>query len=426
MRRVVITGLGVISPLGIGTEPFWSGIAQGRSAVNRINLFDTTGFPVTIAGEVKDFEPKRFIEQKKALKVMARDIQLAVGAARLGMEDSGIDITKIDPTRLGISLGASLISMSIEELSPSVRSSLTETGQFDIAKFGADGMNLLFPLWMLKYLPNMPACHISIMYNAQGPNNTLTTACTASAQAVGEGLKVIQRGDADIMITGGGDSKVNPLNLLRYYFSNCLSTSAREPHQVSRPFDKERDGFVLGEGAGIVVLEELEHAKKRDARIYAELVGYGVASDAAGILGQDFNGRGLVYSMESALEDAQVSKDAIEYISANGLSTKSADRVETAAVKQVFGDRAYDIPMSSIKSMVGHLSSAAGVIQLASAILSMRHRVITPTINYDTPDPECDLDYVPNASRQEAFKTALVNSFGMGGHTASLIIKKFE
>lgn len=426
MRRVVITGLGVISPLGIGTEPFWAGISQGRSAVDRIGLFDVTGFPVSVAAEVKEFEPKRFIEQKKALKVMARDIQLAVGAARLGMEDSGIDITKIDPTRLGISLGASLISMSIEELSPSVRSSLNDAGEFDIGKFGADGMNLLFPLWMLKYLPNMPACHVSIMYNAQGPNNTLTTACAASSQAIGEGLKVIQRGDADIMITGGGDSKINPLNLLRYYFSNCLSTSTREPQQVSRPFDNERDGFVIGEGAGIVILEELEHAKKRGAKIYAELVGYGVASDAAGVLGQDFNGRGLVYAMESALEDAQLRKEEIEYISANGLSTKSADKVETAAVKKVFGDRAYDIPMSSIKSMIGHLSAAAGVIQLASAILSMRHKLITPTINYDAPDPECDLDYVPNVSRQEAVKTVLVNTFGMGGHTASLIVKKFE
>lgn len=226
MRRVVITGLGVISPIGIGVEPFWSGISEGRSGVHKISLFDATGFPVSVAAEVKEFEPKRFIEQKKALKVMARDIQLAVGAARMGMEDSGIDITKIDPTRLGISLGAGLISMSIEELSPSVRSSLTENGEFDIGKFGADGMNLLFPLWMLKYLPNMPACHISIMYNAQGPNNTLTTACAASAQAIGEGLKVIQRGDADIMITGGGDSKLNPLNLLRYYFSGCSRPGA--------------------------------------------------------------------------------------------------------------------------------------------------------------------------------------------------------
>jgi len=411
--------------MGIGTEPFWSGIAEGRSAVRPISLFESANFPVKVAAEVKDFDPKRFIEQRKSLKVMARDIQLTVSAARMGMEDSAIEIAKIDPTRLGISLGASLISMSIEELSPSVRYSLTESGAFDIGKFGSDGMNLLFPLWMLKYLPNMPACHISIMYNAQGPNNTLTTACAASTQAIGEGLKVIQRGDADIMITGGGDAKVNPLNVLRYYFSKCLSASARPPEKVSRPFDRDRDGFVVGEGAGIVILEELEHARRRGAKIYAELVGYGTASDGAGSLGQGFNGRGLAYAAESALDDAEVNRDEIDYISASGLATVLADRAETAGIKSVFGAAAGGIPMSAIRSMIGYPGASIGALQLIGAIMTVQRGVLPPTINLETPDPECDLDYVPNTAREKEVRTAMVNSFGMGGHTASLILKKF-
>ncbi|MDP8263545.1 MAG: beta-ketoacyl-ACP synthase II [Candidatus Ancaeobacter aquaticus] len=424
-RKVVITGLGVVSPLGIGKEVFWDGLSKGRSGIAPVTLFDPGDFPVKIAGEIDNFDPKQFIQQRKSLKVMARDIQLAVAAAQLGVSDAGIDFETIDPTRLGTSLGTSLISMSIDELSPSVQNSLDENADFSIQKWGAEGMNMLFPLWMLQYLPNMPACHISIRYNTQGPNNTITSACAASTQAIGEAFKVIQRGDADMMIAGGTDSKVNPLNYLRYYFSKCLSVNnTRDPQKVSRPFDKERDGFVIGEGAGIVILEEYEHAKKRGAKIYSELAGYGAASDAAGVYGDNYNVNGLIYSMKNVLEDAECNHDDIDYISVNGLSTQIADKIETEAIKNVFNEHAYSIPMSSIKSMIGHLGASSGVVQLVAAALSLENNIVLPTINYETKDSDCDLDYVPNTPREKECRSALLNSFGLGGQIASLIIKK--
>ncbi len=425
-KRVVVTGMGVFSPVGIGKEAFWNGLSNGHSGIGPITLFDTTGFGVHFGGEVKDFHPQTYIEQRKSLKVMARDIQLAVAAAKLAVDDSKLDTKAIEPWRFGCSLGAGLISTSIEELGPAVRNSTDQNGEFDIHRFGSEGMNTLFPLWLLKYLPNMLACHISINYNAQGPNNTITTACCASTQAIGEAFRVIQRDGADIMLAGGSDSKINPLSFLRYELLNVLTHNGVDPTKASRPFERDRDGFVVGEGSGIVVLEDLEHAQRRGATIYAELVGYGTACEGSGILEMNEKARGLVHSMREALSESGLNPAQIDYINANGLSDLKKDRLETLAIKEVFGSHAKELAVSSIKSMIGHLGAGAGVVEFISSIMSLGSGIIPPTINYDNPDPECDLDYVPNTARQKSMKAVLTNSFGFGGQSACLALKKWE
>ncbi len=412
--------------MGIGKEAFWESLTHGRSGIGPITLFNAEGFKVNFGGEVKNFHAQEYIEQKKSLKVMARDIQLAVAAARLAMEDSKLDSKSLDPVRFGLSLGAGLISTSIEELGPAVRNSANEKGEFDIHRFGHEGMTTLFPLWLLKYLPNMLACHISINYNAQGPNNTITTACCASTQAIGEAFRVIQRNDADIMLAGGSDSKINPLSMLRYELLGVLSHRQEEPIKASRPFDRDRDGFVVGEGSGIVILEELEHAVRRGAKIYGELVGYGTASEGNGILELHPHARGLVRSMKEALSESGMQPSQIDYVSAHGLSDPKKDRLETFAIKEVFGTHAKKLAVSSIKSMIGHLGAGAGVVEFISSLLSLQAGMIPPTINYENPDPECDLDYVPNAARRKPLSAVLSNSYSFGGQSACLVSKRWE
>ena len=425
-RRVVVTGLGAVTPVGSTKTSFWQALIAGESGVDYISAFDTDPFPVKIAGEVKDFSPKDFLKNRKALKVMARDIQLAVAAARLAVDDARIEEDSIDRTRFGVSIGAGLISSDPNELGLAISGSVDEAGEFNMKLFGEEGLRNLFPLWLLKYLPNMLACHISIIHDAQGPNNTITAGDTSGLQAIGEASRIIQRGDADIFLAGGAESKVHPLTIIRQHLLGNLSQRSDEPKKASRPFEKNRDGLVLAEGAGVVVLEEISHAEKRGAKIYGEVVGFGSASSACGVSKADTNGSGLARSIKAALVDSGLSAENIDYILAHGLSCPLSDVAETRAIKEALGERAKQIPVSAIKSMTGHSGAASGAIEFIAAALALENSKIPPTINYDEPDPECDLDYVPNQARDLKPETALVNSFSFGGQNSSLVLRKLK
>jgi 3-oxoacyl-[acyl-carrier-protein] synthase II len=425
-RRVVITGLGAVAPNGLGTEPFWQGCLQGRSGVGPIEAFDVTGFPLRIAGEVRGFRAADYVKSRKSLKIMGANIRFGVAAAKLAMEDAGLEEGAGDPERFGVVMGSGIVPTDVEEIADAITASLGESGEFDLRRFGEAGQKQLFPLWLLKHLPNMVAAHISISHNAQGPNNTIVTACSASTQAIGEAARIVERGDADVMITGGADSRIDPLSLVAYHLLGAVSTSDRDPATVSRPFDKERDGFVLGEGGGCLVLESEEHAKARGANILGEITGYGSSFDAFAVTQPQADGHGAARALTAALEDAGIGPDGVDYISAHGTSTMLNDRMETLAVKRVFQDRAARVPLSSIKSMIGHLIGAAGAMEAIVSVLAIRDNAIPPTINLDTPDPECDLDYVPNEARELKVDTVLSNSFGFGGQNAALVVQRYE
>jgi 3-oxoacyl-[acyl-carrier-protein] synthase II len=424
-RRVVITGLGAVAPNGADVNSFWDACLAGRSGVQKIESFDVGAFPVQIAGEISGFDPLAYLKNRKSLKIMGKNIQFAVAAAHMAMEDSGLDTSTIDPARFGVTVGSGLVPTELEELGDAVAHSLDDSGAFAVARFGAAGQKRLSPLWLLKHLPNMVAAHISIIHGAQGPNNTVTTACSAATQAIGEAQRIIERGDADIMLTGGADSRIDPLSLVAYSLLGAVSVSHRPPEQVSRPFDRNRDGFVLGEGAGMLVIETEEHARKRGATIIAEIAGYGSAFDAFAITGPHPEGRGAAQAMERTLADAGVSPDGVDYVSAHGTSTQLNDRMETLAAKTVFGEHAASIPMSSIKSMIGHLIGASGALECIVSALAIRDNVVPPTINLEMTDPECDLDYVPNEAREMQVRCVLSNSFGFGGQNASLLLREF-
>ncbi len=424
-RKVVVTGFGALAPNGITAESFWSATCEGKSGIARIESFDPTGFAVQVAGEVKGFDPARFVPNRKALKVMGRNIRFGVAASRMAMEHSGLLETPPDPARFGVVMGSGIVPTDVEEVGQAILASLDEEGRFDLRRFGTTGQKTLFPLWLLKHLPNMVAAHVSIFHQAQGPNNTIVTACSASTQAIGEAMRILERGDADVMLAGGADSRIDPLSLVAYALLGALSTSGRAPDKVSRPFDRDRDGFVLGEGAGVLVLETEEHARARGATVYAECVGYGSSFDAFAATQPEPEGRGAVRSMREALRDASLSPDDVDYISAHGTSTVLNDLAETVAVKKLFGPRASRVPMSSIKSMIGHLIGAAGALEAVVSVLAIRDGVLPPTINYDTKDPACDLDYVPNEARRANVRTVLSNSFGFGGQNASLVIREY-
>jgi 3-oxoacyl-[acyl-carrier-protein] synthase II len=425
-RKVVVTGFGALAPNGNTAETFWDATRAGRSGIARISSFDPSGFPVQIAGEVKDFDAAKFVPNRKALKIMGRNIRFGVAASRMAMEHSGLLEAPPDPARFGVVMGSGLVPTDIEEVGQAILASLDEEGRFDLKRFGTSGQKTLFPLWLLKHLPNMVAAHISIFHQAQGPNNTIVTACSASTQAIGEAMRILERGDADVMLAGGADSRIDPLSLVAYTLLGALSPSTRPPEQVSRPFDRDRDGFVLGEGAACLVLETEEHARARGATIYAECVGYGSSFDAFGVTQPEPEGRGAVQSMREALKDAALAPDDIDYISAHGTSTALNDLMETVAVKRIFGDRARRVPMSSIKSMIGHLIGAAGALEAVVAILAIRDGVVPPTINHENPDPLCDLDYVPNEAREMRVGAVLSNSFGFGGQNASLVLREYR
>lgn len=427
MRRVVISGLGVVAPNGIGKNAFWSACLNGVSGVGPIRAFDASAHPVKIAAEVRDFDVAPFLVngQRKSVKIMSRAMRFAVGAAGLSIEDSGLDLGREDPERVGVVMGTGLVPVDLPELTPALVDSCDEDGNLETTRLGQKGAGALFPLWILKYLPNMVAAHISLALNAQGPNSTITTACAAGTQAVGEAFRLIARDDADIVLAGGADSRIDPLLILAYTALGALSRSDRPATEVSRPFDGQRDGFVLGEGAGVLVLEELEHARKRGATIYAEVLGMGSSFDAYAATKPDPEARGAARAIKEALREARIDAADVNYINAHGTSTRLNDQMETIAVKRVFGPDAKVLPLSSIKSMVGHLIGAAGAVEAVALALTLHSNAIPPTINLKVRDPECDLDYVPNTAREMPVKVAVSTSFGFGGQNAALVMRRF-
>lgn len=426
MRRVAVTGLGVVAPNGIGKDDFWNACVDGKSGVGPITAFDASSFPIKIAGEVKDFDPSSFIpdSMRKSLKVMGRAARFGVGASGLALQDSGISMENENPERVGVVVGTGLVPVDMAEIMPMLSRVMQEDGSFDLTKLDQNSGTPLFPLWLLKYLPNMISAHISMMFNAQGPNNTVTTACVAGTQAVGEGYRLVARGEADVIIAGGADSRLDPLLLMAY---TSLGTLSRQcglpPEEVSRPFDRLRDGFVLGEGAGMLVLEDYDRARKRGAKIYAEVMGFGSSFDAYSIIKPDPDARGAVRAIKSALDEARVDPSEVGYINAHGTSTRLNDQMETVAVKKVFGEGARKLPISSIKSMIGHSIAASGAIEAVALAMTLSENVVPPTINLRNPDPNCDLDCIPLNARDYAPRIALSTSFGFGGQNGALVMK---
>lgn len=410
-RRVVITGVGMVTPLGTGTEKSWKGIIEGRSGVRRITHFDPAEIPCQIAAEVPDFEADSFIEPKEQKK-MDRFIHLGLAAAVMAMEDSGLKITADNSERVGVIVGSGMGGLSAIEHYTKV---INERGHRKISPF-------FIPMTIINLAPGQ----ISIRFGAKGPNSAIATACASGTHSIGEAFRLVQSGIADAMIAGGAEATITPLGIGGFAAMKALSRRNHEPEKASRPFDKERDGFVMGEGAGILILEELENAIKRGARIYAEINGYGMTSDAYHISSPAPDGDGAARCMSSALKDASINPDEVNYINAHGTSTKYGDELETVAIKNVFGQHAYELCVSSTKSMTGHLLGASGGVEGAICALSIFNGIVPPTINLEEPDPECDLDYVPNSSRPLDINVAISNSFGFGGTNACIVLKKYS
>jgi 3-oxoacyl-[acyl-carrier-protein] synthase II len=410
-RRVVVTGVGLVTALGTGTEETWKGLCEGRSGVTEITRFDTTQFSTRIAAEVKNFDPLKWFE-KKDLKKMDTFIHYAIAAADFAMRQSGLSITPELAERAGVFIGSGIGGFTVIERE---HQALLEGGPRKIS-----------PFFIPSSIINLAAGQVSIRFGARGPNSAPCTACSSGAHAVGDAFRVISRGDADVMIAGGSEAAITPMGVGGFAAMRALSTRNEEPARASRPFDKDRDGFVVGEGAGIVILEELGVAKKRGATIIAELAGYGMSGDAYHITLPPEDGHGAHRVMLNAITDAGIQPDQVDYINAHGTSTPPNDRIETAAVKRLFGDHARKLVISSTKSMIGHLLGAAGAVEAGITSLVVQRGVIPPTINYETPDPDCDLDYAPNKARKANVRYALSNSFGFGGTNASLLFKKYE
>ncbi len=409
-RRVVITGLGLVTPLGTGVEKTWKALCAGESGIGRITRFDPTGYDAQIAGEVKDFDPAQFIE-KKEIKKMDTFIHYAVGASQLAVEDAKLTVAPEEAARVGVYIGSGIGGLGSIEHYHHV---LKEKGPGRVSPF-------FIPMTII----NLASGQVAIRLGAKGPNSCAVTACATGNHCIGDATRLIQRDDADVMLAGGAEAAITPLGVAGFASAKALSFRNDEPTKASRPFDKDRDGFVLGEGAGVVVLEELEHARKRGARIYAEVIGYAMNSDAYHITAPPEEGEGAVRCMEMALKDAGVAETDIGYINAHGTSTM-ADAIETKAIKQVFGPQAFRIPVSSTKSMTGHLLGAAGGVEAVFSILALHHDILPPTINLEHPDPSCDLDYVPNQARPAHPQVVLSNSFGFGGVNACLLFRRCE
>ncbi len=409
-NRVVITGMGVITPVGNDVETYWHSLMNGISGIGPITHFDTTGYTTRIAGEVKDFDPTKFIDKKEARR-MDRYCQFAVSAAKMAREDAALDMNTVDGHRVGVILGSGIGGVATMEEQKQV---LMEKGPGRIS-----------PFFVPMMISNMAAGQISIAFGAYGINETIVTACASGTNAIGDAFKVIQRGDADVIFSGGTEAPITPLSVAGFCSMKAMSTRNEEPEKASRPFDKDRDGFVIGEGAGILVLESLEHAQKRGARIYAEVVGYGSTADGYHITAPAPEGSGAARAMANALEDAGIKPEEVDYINAHGTSTDLNDKGETQAIHSVFGEAASKVAVSSTKSMIGHLLGAAGAVEAIACTLAINHRMLPPTINYETPDPECDLDYVPNQAREAEVNVTMSNSLGFGGHNATIVIKKF-
>jgi 3-oxoacyl-[acyl-carrier-protein] synthase II len=419
-RRVVVTGVGCVTPLGTTVPELWANLKEGRSGVDYTTLFDASNFPTRISAEVRNWSLADVGEDPAPWEKRGRHTRFAVGAAKQAMEESGV-AGSVDPDRFGVYLGAGEGQQDFHNFSHMMVAALKD-GQLDLGTFIRVGLERLDPQLELEQEPNMPAAYLATRFGAEGPNFNCLTACAASSQAVGEATEIIRRGDADVMLSGGAHSMIHPFGVTGFNLLTALSERNDEPHKASRPFDLNRDGFILGEGAAIVVLEEYERAKKRGAPIYGEILGYGTTADAFRITDTHPEGRGAITCMKMALRDAGREPDEVDYINAHGTSTQVNDRVETIAIKEALGtDVAYKVPVSSTKSMTGHLIAAAGATELIICLMSMRDNVVPPTINYETPDPQCDLDYVPNAAREKKVRTILTNSFGFGGQNIALI-----
>jgi len=411
LRRVVVTGMGAVTPLGLSVEEYWQGLIEGRSGIGHMTLCDTTGYSCTIAGEVKSFDPANYMDKKEARR-MARFSQLAVAASRMAVEDAHLCLDSEDRERCGVLLGNGNGGFPTIE----------EECRVLVAR-GGMRMNAFF---MPMILPNMAASQVSLAFGLKGYTNTVITACAASTQSIGEAAEVIRRGKADVMFTGGMEAGISQLGLGGFCVMRALTTQNDEPAKASRPFDAKRDGFIPSEGAGVFVLESLDHALRRDAPILAEVAGYGVSADAYHIVAPDAEGTGAIRAMRWALEDAGITTEEVEYINAHGTSTPLNDVTETLAIKRLFGERAYRIPISSTKSMIGHALGGAGALEAVACVKTMNEGIIHPTINYEYPDPQCDLDYVPNTARRQRVNTVLSNSFGFGGQNACLVFKRYE
>jgi 3-oxoacyl-[acyl-carrier-protein] synthase II len=410
-RRVVITGIGLVSSLGIGTSENWKALLAGTSGVTRITKFDASGFAVQIAAEVKGFDPLQFID-KKDVKKMDVFIQYAIAASQFAMDDSGLSVTPGNAGSIGVYIASGIGGFATIERE---HEALLDGGPRKIS-----------PFFIPSAIINLAAGQVSIRFGAKGPNLATCTACSASAHSIGESFEIIRRGDADAMIAGGSEAAITPMSVGGFGRMQALSTRNDDPARASRPFDKDRDGFIIGEGAGVVILEELDHARRRDAQIYAELVGYGASADAYHITAPSEDGEGAIRAMNAALKKACVAPDKVDYINAHGTSTPYNDKLATLAIKKCFGDHAWRLVISSTKSMTGHLLGAAGGLEAGIAALAVRDQQVPPTINLDEPDPECDLDYVPHNSRRMKIDYALSNSFGFGGTNVALLFKRYE
>jgi 3-oxoacyl-[acyl-carrier-protein] synthase II len=410
-RRVVISGIGLVSSLGIGTSANWAALIAGTSGVMRITRFDVTKFATQIAAEVKGFDPLQFIE-KKDVKKMDVFIQYAVAAAQFAMDDSGLTITSENAPDIGVFIGSGIGGFQTIERE---HSALLEGGPRKIS-----------PFFIPSAIINLASGQVSIRFGAKGPNLATCTACSASAHSIGDSYEIIKRGDAEAMIAGGSEAAITPMSVGGFGALRALSTCNETPDTACRPFDRERDGFIIGEGAGVLILEELEHARRRGARIYAELVGYGMSGDAYHITAPSEDGDGAVRVMKMAIRKAGIRPDDIDYINAHGTSTPYNDKLETLAIKKAFGDHAYKVAISSTKSMTGHLLGGAGGLEAGISALAVHHQCVPPTINLENPDPECDLDYVPHKNRAMPIRYALSNSFGFGGTNAALLFKKYD
>jgi 3-oxoacyl-[acyl-carrier-protein] synthase II len=410
-RRVVVTGVGLVCGCGIGTEEVWRNLLAGKSGIGRVTQFDATAFDCQIAGEVKGFDPLNWIE-KKELKKMARFIQLAMAASDFAMQMSGLEITPDIADAAGVYIGSGIGGFDVIEREHS--------------KYLNGGPGKISPFFIPSAIVNLAAGTVSIRYGAKGPNSATATACSAGAHAVGDAFKIIQRSDAEVMIAGGSEAAVTPMSIGGFSAMRALSTRNDEPERASRPFDAQREGFVVGEGSGMLVLEALEFAQRRGASIIAEITGYGMSGDAYHITQPAEGGDGGCRSSRAAIKDAKITPDDVSYVNAHGTSTPMGDAIETTALKSVFGERAKKVPISSTKSMTGHLLGGAGGLEAGISVLALRDQIMPPTINYENPDPCCDLDYIPNHSRKGELTYALSNSFGFGGTNASLLFKRWE
>jgi 3-oxoacyl-[acyl-carrier-protein] synthase II len=409
-RRVVVTGVGMVSPIGIGTAENWKNLLEGKGGIGLITRFDTSEFSSKIAGEVKGFDPFNYIP-KKEVKKMDLFIHYAIAASDFAVQDSGLKIDPSNANDVGVFIGSGIGGFGVIEAN---HSALLEGGPRKIS-----------PFFIPAAIVNLASGWVSIRTGAKGPNSATCTACTTSAHSIGDAFKIIARGDAEVMIAGGAEGCVTPMGIGGFCAMRALSTRNDEPHRASRPFDRDRDGFVMGEGSGILILESLDFAKRRNARIYAEIVGYGMSADAFHITAPSEDGDGAIRVMQNALKDAGIPPERIDYINAHGTSTPFNDKAESVAIKKVFGDHAYKLAISSTKSMTGHLLGASGGVEAAIVSLALHNQVAPPTINLDNPDPECDLDYIPHRSRAMEINYALTNSFGFGGTNGALVFKRF-